>query len=376
MFYHNLRRMGLIFGVLILLSSCSTKEQSKLTKEENSNKAVSPANPVREYIINDSNKVLLSADNVSNMDSHIMELARNEIYARHGYIFKRKDLADYFSSKKWYKKNQNYKDAFTDIEKKNIELLHTYEAKYAAYQLIATHTDDYRVKNYEGSNTFKQQHMVIDLNGDGISDNVELKIPTTKGDTTWTLKVNGTSLQFDGEDKFPYFEIVDLNINDPYFEIAFQFDSQYDFFRETYFYYYDGQKIRSVGTVPDFAAHSSMIDGFGTVKGIDRAKELQTWYRELVFRLDAEHQLREEEQDFYSMSPPTVLTAKKELKLQKLRNSDEEYLQINPGDQVSFLGEDNRGYIKFELSTGLTGWFQAGDMYDFTDYFEGLILYD
>lgn len=235
MFYHNLRRMGLIFGVLILLSSCSTKEPVNLTKEENSNKAVSPANPVREYIINDSNKVLLSADNISNMDSHIMELARNEIYGRHGYIFKRKDLADYFASKKWYKKNQHYKDAFTDIEKKNIELLHTYEAKYAAYQLIPVHMDDDRVKNYEGSNTFKQQHMVIDLNGDGISDNVELKIPTTKGDTTWTLKVNGTSLQFDGEDMFPYFEIVDLNINDPYFEIAFQFDSQYDFLERLIF---------------------------------------------------------------------------------------------------------------------------------------------
>lgn len=368
--------MGLIFGVLILLSSCSAKEPSSLSKEVNGNKGVSPANPVREYIINDSNKVLLSAGNVSNMDSHIMELARNEIYARHGYIFKRKDLTDYFSSKKWYKKNQNYKETFTDIEKKNIELLHAYEANYAAYQLIATHTDDYRVKNYEGSNTFKQQHMVIDLNGDGISDNVELKIPKTEGDTTWTLKVNGTSLQFDGEDMLPYFEIVDIDINDPYFEIAFQFDSQYDFFRETFFYYYDGQNIKSVGTVPDFAAHSSMIDGLGTVKGIDRAKELQTWYRELVFRLDAEHQLREEEQDFYSMSPPTVLTAKKELKLQKQRNSDEEFLQITPGDQVSFLGEDNRGYIKFELSTGLTGWFQVGDKYDFTDYFEGLILYD
>ena len=376
MFLNNLKRMGLAIGILIILTSCSIKEQADLTVEANNNKALDPLNVTREYILYDSNKTLLTAYRVSNLDSRIMELARNEIYARHGYIFKRKDLIDYFSSKPWYKQSRDYKEAFTDIEKKNIEFIHSYEVKYAAYQLTPAHTDDNHLRNYDGSHTFKQNRMIIDLNGDGICDNVDLEIPKVEGNTIWTLKVNNATIEFDGLDMLPYFEIVDLNIYDPYFEIAFQFDSQFDFFRETYFYYYDGQEIKAVGTVPDFAAHRSMIDGLGSVKGAERAKELQTWYREVVFRLDAEHQLYEEDQDFYPMSPPTVLTAKRELTLQKLRNSQADSLRIHTGDRVRFLGEDDRGNIKFELPEGLTGWYKAANIQDFTDYFEGLILYD
>lgn len=119
-----------------------------------------------------------------------------------------------------------------------------------------------------------------------------------------------------------------------------------------------------------------MIDGFGSVEGAERAKEFQTWYREVVFRLDAEHQLHNENHDFYTMSPPAVLTAKRELTLQQQRNVDTDPLLIVPGDKVSFLGEDDNGYIKFELPSGLTSWYKTADISDFTDCFDGLILYD
>jgi YARHG domain len=36
-------------------------------------------------------------------------LIRNEVYARHGYIFKDKDLGDYFSKMKWYKPDLKFK---------------------------------------------------------------------------------------------------------------------------------------------------------------------------------------------------------------------------------------------------------------------------
>ena len=53
---------------------------------------------------------------------------RNAIFARHGYIFKNKELADYFSTMDWYE--PRYSDVtskLTEIELKNIEFLKKHE---------------------------------------------------------------------------------------------------------------------------------------------------------------------------------------------------------------------------------------------------------
>lgn len=62
-----------------------------------------------------------------------VELARNEIYARHGYVFKTEKYAQYFSSKAWYHPNPEYDSLddtqFTEIEKKNRDLIVDYETE-------------------------------------------------------------------------------------------------------------------------------------------------------------------------------------------------------------------------------------------------------
>ena len=53
-----------------------------------------------------------------------IRIIKNEIFARHGYIFKSKDLATYFSKQKWYK--PLYKDVtskLTKIERRNISFI-------------------------------------------------------------------------------------------------------------------------------------------------------------------------------------------------------------------------------------------------------------
>lgn len=56
----------------------------------------------------------------------IIHLAKNEIYARHGYIFKDEDLSNYFMGQLWYLpsvSSEEFDDnIFNDIEKKNLEL--------------------------------------------------------------------------------------------------------------------------------------------------------------------------------------------------------------------------------------------------------------
>ncbi|MCE2570537.1 YARHG domain-containing protein [Motilimonas eburnea] len=55
-----------------------------------------------------------------------LNLARNEIFARHGYIFKSKPLSFYFNSTSWYRPTTK-EVVLSDIEKYNVELLQHYE---------------------------------------------------------------------------------------------------------------------------------------------------------------------------------------------------------------------------------------------------------
>lgn len=60
----------------------------------------------------------------------ILLLIRNEIFARHGYKFKNKELLDYFKNKSWYTPRYDKVDTLlTDIEKYNINVLLSYEKK-------------------------------------------------------------------------------------------------------------------------------------------------------------------------------------------------------------------------------------------------------
>ena len=61
-----------------------------------------------------------------------LEILRNGIYARHGYIFKGDDLRAYFSKKDWYKPLYNidtyvFDNFFNDYEKKNVGSIKNYE---------------------------------------------------------------------------------------------------------------------------------------------------------------------------------------------------------------------------------------------------------
>ena len=55
-----------------------------------------------EYFFPESNSRYLTDDEVSVYSSAQLELAKNEIYARHGRIFVTQSIVDYFNSKSWY----------------------------------------------------------------------------------------------------------------------------------------------------------------------------------------------------------------------------------------------------------------------------------
>lgn len=74
---------------------------------------------------------LLKTEDVENLAPGELALMRNEIFARHGYCFSRKEMRQQFENEDWYVPNTiDIKGFLTDIEKKNIALIKRYE-KYA-----------------------------------------------------------------------------------------------------------------------------------------------------------------------------------------------------------------------------------------------------
>lgn len=84
-----------------------------------------------DYIFWDSNIRYLSENEVAYLSLQQLNYARNEIYARRGYIFQSQELRDYFESKYWYygiiPASQFSSSVFNAYEIANIELLKRYE---------------------------------------------------------------------------------------------------------------------------------------------------------------------------------------------------------------------------------------------------------
>lgn len=71
------------------------------------------------YILPDSDSRKLKKSDLAGMTAQQLSYAKNEIYARHGRVFKSSELQDYFNAKDWYEENDDFKDE--DLSKKEAE---------------------------------------------------------------------------------------------------------------------------------------------------------------------------------------------------------------------------------------------------------------
>ena len=70
----------------------------------------------------------LSYADIEYLSSRDLKIMRNEIFARHGYIFKTSDMIQHFSSQSWYRALNNDVTAYlSKIEKENVNFIKQYE---------------------------------------------------------------------------------------------------------------------------------------------------------------------------------------------------------------------------------------------------------
>lgn len=87
-----------------------------------------------EYVLPDSDYRKLTSDDMKKIKNNkrLLRIARNEIYARHGRVFKDEELQTYFEGKSWYSINYYYtndEDILSQTERYNVRFIEKYESR-------------------------------------------------------------------------------------------------------------------------------------------------------------------------------------------------------------------------------------------------------
>lgn len=110
--------------------STTKSSSSKSTNTIKSTNSVNNNAKSGDYIFYNSDSVALSDDQLNSLSAENLALARNEIYARHGYIFQTEPYKSYFNNKTWYKPNAAFKgsdDELNSTERYNVQVLLKHE---------------------------------------------------------------------------------------------------------------------------------------------------------------------------------------------------------------------------------------------------------
>lgn len=310
------------------------------------------------YILPNSSKNIVIEADLYNLSRYEIDTARNEIYARHGYIFKNESYAAYFTGKPWYKKNPKFKESqLSNIEKKNIQFLYSYSARLSYnFQKIS------------------ETQCSIDLNGDGIKDIIKLDCQI--GDDNFELSINDKTVSGSGDNLDGIMYITDIDKKDKYKEIAIT-ESGPSNDNMTSFYYYDGSRVVFMGKVQG-GEYSIKINGTGIFSTRTRGLILQTWFYTDEYKLSPIHKLLHIPEKYRKMN--TIVTVKKQLELQKSPADSTPALTLHIGEKVILTDTDNIEWCAVETANGQKGWFNTADLSKSNsfpqDYFEGLCMAD
>lgn len=313
-------------------------------------KSISESQEARDFILPDSDKRKLTEADLIGMDKDTLRLARNEIFARHGYVFKDEAIKTYFEGKGWYQENTAFDGNLSATEKSNVEFL-----KYNEDSVVVKVKDD------------------VDLNGDGKKESIRF----------WSLHyffalyINDQWIQQEVTDLNQDFKIVDIDPKDSYKEIIIsEFGTSDDYY--SYYYTYNGKEILHMGNTEGILAdeYSTIeIKGNGKVKTFARSDFLHTWFYDNYYKLDQSHKLVNVPQKLYAMN--YEVTMLKELPLQKSPTDKSIAVTLEPGEKVTLMNTDNEKWMSIKNHKGIEGWISIdalpGQAYE---VFEGLSFAD
>ena len=124
----NKKVIGTICGVVIVSSVLSISKCDYFNNKHKEINIITTTSVKNNYfVIPDSSTRYLTEDDLMGLTSDELEIARNDIYARHGYIFVSNEWKDFFVGRYWY--TPTSKDVtLNSVEEYNVSMILKEEA--------------------------------------------------------------------------------------------------------------------------------------------------------------------------------------------------------------------------------------------------------
>lgn len=296
----------------------------------------------------------LKEDLLLNFDGNQLKIARNEIYARHGYHFTSDYYRLYFDQFSWYEdsgENVSFDaSVLSDVERANLELIQRMEAAYAA-------SHPYPLEYAQGAS------VEADLDGDGAPETVGYELRDGQG---W-LAVNGREYALEDWDLYletpddQYFYLTDISSWDGALEIAVT-DNGPSNDPVTHFFGWDGTLIYlgSVGGYP--MPQKGDINGFSEnmVIGTIRTDVIETAYSYAAWWYDpGAGQLKRSDSGWFQMLPGPSHELSVNLPVYMEPDTDAEMTTIPAQEKVFFTETDGVSWLRVLGKDGSAGYIRV-----------------
>lgn len=310
-------------------------------------------------IFENSSLELLEEEDLKTVSRSILLNGTYEIYVRNGYYSEDEYLRSMYEHIPWYVVDENFKESMlTEIEKQNISII-----------------NDYIDHNNSNIVSYPELSAQIDLNSDGIQDNVIFKV----SEDSYSLEINDVTVEGTGESLINMLYIFDIDKNDKFREIAVvEAGPSSDFL--THIYYYNGDEILFIESIEGYPEEIALI-GDGELVSYKRGKVLQTWFYRFSYILDDKHNLVAKEKNEYIMN--TFVILKKDLDVYTTQNGEERRYVFNEDEPALIVSSDDKSWCKIRNSAGKEGYFIIEGHTDINntgsspyEYFEGLSFAD
>lgn len=293
----------------------------------------------------------ISTYDYMNFDKELTQIARNEIYARYGYIFKQQKYQEIFNSKVWYvPTTKNIEDIhLSEADQYNVMCLKWWEEVNHDFKFSIEcegFTDCYR---FNANQTF---HM--DLNNDGIEEEICYKCIEDEENEEYIseLTINGTnevSLQGNLE---PYIWVVDVDPKDNYKELVI-YDQGPSSDPVDSYYYYNGEQLVLMGEIEGHLNEHCYIEN-KVLHAVKRFDILGTQRYRWDYELTSEHTWKEVECYYKEVDVPII--AQQDINIYEQRSITSQSNLFKAGTDFTAIGTDLVQWIKVRLKDGSEGW--------------------
>ena len=121
--------IALVIAVVMLIrSNSSNSTEESYDDNVTITQIVDSTSPSTAGLFPHTSSRLISESELVGMTPRELKIMRNEIFARHGYIFQSKDMIEYFSKQSWYRPT-SANVTINHIEQQNVAIIKAYELR-------------------------------------------------------------------------------------------------------------------------------------------------------------------------------------------------------------------------------------------------------